>query len=56
MTCTVRVCVISATQRIPRGPVLRPSWTVLERLTRGGTTAHKLGVLWAIAEVTEHEQ
>jgi hypothetical protein len=25
MTCTVRVCVISATQWIPRGPVLRPS-------------------------------
>jgi hypothetical protein len=43
MTCTVRTCVISATQRIPRGPVLRPSWTVRERLTRGGTITHKLG-------------
>jgi hypothetical protein len=39
MTCTVRACVISATQRIPLGPVLRPSWTVRERLTRGETTA-----------------
>jgi hypothetical protein len=41
MTCTIRVCVTSATQRIPRGPVLRPSWTVRERLTRGEIVAHK---------------
>jgi hypothetical protein len=43
MTCTVRACVISATQRIPRGPVLRPSWIVHELLTCGETAAHKLG-------------
>jgi hypothetical protein len=42
MTCTVRACIISVTQRIPRGPVLRPSWTVREHLTRGETAAHKL--------------
>jgi hypothetical protein len=43
MTCTVHACVISATQWIPRGPVLSPFWTVRERLTRGETAAHKLG-------------
>jgi hypothetical protein len=43
MTYTVRACVISVTQPIPRGPVWRPSWTVRERLTRGETAAHKLG-------------
>jgi hypothetical protein len=32
-----------STQRTPRGPVLRPSWTVRERLNRGETAAHKLG-------------
>jgi hypothetical protein len=42
MTCMVRACVISVTQWIPRGPILRPSWTVCERLTRDETTAHKL--------------